>query len=130
MRMPTIHEVVLTPADKRLVVSEMRDLILMSAVDAVHLRELAEQERLFGSDDAEYEEVGTIKVEFVDDPPKELADKFDAIGSVFLTTDIQPGDRIRVGEVVYRVQAVDPVEWFGVDTHKQLSLVKIHGGNG
>lgn len=116
----------LSDVERRQAVADVRALILAAGQQAVIMRAVS-GERLYGSDDAEYVTVGTIPVECVPTPPEELAQKIDGTANVLPEADVLAKDHLTVGGLPYRVQAVRDVNWFGVVTHKVLSLVRFHG---
>ena len=85
----------LTDPEKIRAAEDVRALILSSGQEALLLRAVP-GERLYGSDDASYAEVGTIPLEFVETPPEDLNNKIDAAASSLVqasTTDggvVQP----------------------------------------
>lgn len=113
-------------AERRQAVADVRDIILAARQQAVVMRAVP-GERLYGSDDAEFATIGTIPVECIPTPPEELTQKIDGTANVLPEADVQAKDHVTVGGLPYRVQAVREVSWFGVVTHKVLSLVRVHG---
>ena len=107
-------------------VADVRAIILAAGQEALVSRP-APGERLFGTDAAEYTEVGTIPLEWVPTPPEELAQKIDGTAHALPDANVQPQDRLSIDGVTYRVQAIRPERWFGVVTHQVLSLVRLHG---
>jgi hypothetical protein len=112
--------------EQRQAVADVRAIILAAGQQAVIMRAVP-GERLYGSDDAEYATVGTISVECVPTPPEELAQKIDGTANVLPEADVLAKDHLTVGGLPYRVQAVREERWFGVVTHKVVSLVRFHG---
>jgi len=113
-------------AEQRQAVADVRTIILAAGQRAMVMREMS-GERLYGADDAEYAMIGTIPVECVPTPPEELAQKIDGTANVLADADVQAKDHLTIGGLPYRVQAVREERWFGVVTHKVLSLVRFHG---
>jgi len=107
-------------------VADVRAIILAAGQDTMVSR-LVPGERLYGADEAEYAAVGVLPVECVPTPPEELAQKIDGTAHALPDADVQPQDRLTLDGVTYRVQAIRPERWFGVVTHKVLSLVRLHG---
>ena len=107
-------------------VADVRAIILAAGQEAAVSRPVP-GERLFGSDAAEYAEVGMIPVECVPTPPEELSQKIDGTAHALPDADVQPQDRLTIDGVTYRVQAIRPERWFGVVTHQVVSLVRLHG---
>jgi len=105
---------------------DVKELILASGQEAVLLRAVP-GERLYGSDDASFAEVGTFPLEFVETPPEDLNNKIDAVACVLPGQDVQPEDRVQSGGDTFRVQTVEEERLFGVITHKVLKLVRLHG---
>ena len=116
----------LTDNEKVSAAEDVQDLILALGQEAVLLRSQP-GERLYGSDDATYEEVGSFPLEFVETPPEDLNNKIDAVACVLPEMDIRPEDHIRSGADEYRVQTIEDERLFGVVTHKVLKLVRLHG---
>ncbi|MHB9023466.1 MAG: hypothetical protein ACYC7E_04745 [Armatimonadota bacterium] len=112
--------------EQRQAVADVRAIILAAGQQAVVSRAVP-GERLYGTDDAEYATVGTIPVECVPTPPEELAQKIDGTANVLPEADVLAKDRFTVNDLPYRVQAVREERWFGVVTHKVVSLVQLHG---
>ena len=71
-------------------------------------------ERLFGSDEAQFAQVGTFPLELVPTPPADLAGKIDATAAVLPDIEILAEDRLEVGGQMYRVQTVTPENLFGI----------------
>jgi len=113
-------------AEGRQAVDDVQAIILAAGQQAVVMRAVA-GERLFGTDEAEYATVGTIPVECVPTPPEELAQKIDGTANVLPEANVLAQDHLTVGGLPYRVQAVREECWFGVVTHKVVSLVRMHG---
>ena len=114
-------------AERQQAVADIRAIILDAEQQAVVSR-AAPGERLYGADEAEYAAVGAIPVECVPTPPEELSQKIDGTAHVLPDAEVSAQDRLSIDGVTYRVQAVREERWFGVVTHKVLSLVRIHGG--
>ena len=117
----------LTEREKALAATDVRALILASGQEADLLRS-EPGERLYGSDDASYTNVGSFPLEFVETPPEELRDRIDATACVLPDLDVRPEDRVLLNEVTFRVQTVEEKRLFGIVTHKVLKLVRLHGG--
>lgn len=113
-------------AERRQAVADIRTIILDAEQQAVVSRAVP-GERLYGADEAEYAVVGTIPVECVPTPAEELTQKIDGTAHALPEADVAAQDRLTLGDTTYRVQAVREERWFGVVTHKVLSLVTIHG---
>jgi hypothetical protein len=112
--------------EQRQAVADVRAIILAAGQQAVIMRAVA-GERIFGSDEADFLTVGTIPVECLPTPPEELAQKIDGIANVLPEADVQAQDHLTIGGLPYRVQSVREKRWFGVVTHKVVSLVQVHG---
>lgn len=117
----------LTDREKSATKQDVRDLILASGQEAVLLRS-EPGERLYGSDDADYAEVGSFPLEFVETPPEDLNHKIDAMACVLPDADVRPEDHVHDNGRRFRVQTVEEERLFGVVTHKVLKLVRLHGG--
>jgi len=118
----------LSPNEKTEAGADVRELILASGQIAVLLR-ASDGERLYGTDDAPYAQVGEpFALEFVPTPAEDLAQKIDATACVLPDADVRPEDRIQVGAETYRVQTVKEERLFGAITHKVIKLVKHHAG--
>ena len=113
-------------AERAQAVADVRAIILAAGQEALVSRP-APGERLYGADDALYTDVGAIPVECVPTPPEELSQKIDGTAHVLPEADVLAQDRVQMGDVCYRVQAIREERWFGVVTHKVLSLVLLHG---
>jgi hypothetical protein len=110
------------------VAREIQRMIVAFNVAAVVLRADSTAENLFGNDDVPHLQAGLpIWIEFVSLSPEDIAQKIDAKASVLPGADVLAEDRMRVGADVFRVQTVDPQNWFGVVTHKTIQLVRHHG---
>jgi len=116
----------LSDPEKIRAADDVKELILASGQEAMLLRAVP-GERLYGSDDAAFEEVGTFPLEFVETPPEDLNNKIDAVACVLPVQDVRPEDRVRTGADAFRVQTVEEERLFGVITHKVLKLVRLHG---
>lgn len=115
-----------TDAERAQTIADVRALILAAEQGALLSRAVS-GERLYGTDEAEYVSVGELPVECVSTPPEDLAQKIDAKANVLPEADVQTQDRLLIDGVTYRVQAIREERWFGVITHKVLSLVRLHG---
>ena len=113
-------------AERRQAIADIRAIILDAEQQAVVSRAVP-GERLYGADEAEYAAVGAIPVECVPTLPEELSQKIDGTAHALPEADVQAQDRLTIGDVIYRVQAIREERWFGVVTHKVLSLVHLHG---
>ena len=84
-------------------------------------------EALYGGDDVPYVAAGgPIWIELVTLTPEDISNKIDARASVLPGAGVVEEDRLQIGDVLYRVQTVDPQNHFGVVTHKTLKLVLYH----
>lgn len=113
-------------AERRQAVADIRAIILDANQQAVVSRAV-DGERLYGTDAADYAVIGTIPVECVPTPAEELPQKIDGTAHALPDADVLAQDRMTLGGTTYRVQAVREERWFGVVTHKVLSLVTLHG---
>lgn len=107
-------------------VADVERLILASGQIAMVQRMVA-GERLYGSDDAIYSEIGEIPLELDETSPEELTDKIDAVADVLPDADVLGEDRLVTESGIYKIQSVEPAHFFGAVTHKILQLVKLHG---
>ena len=112
--------------EKRQAAADVRAIILAAGQEAAIMRVMP-GEKLYASDEAGFTMVDLIPVEFVPTPADELAQKIDATANVLPIADVLPKDHLTIGRLLYRVQSVREESWFGVMTHKVLSLVKLHG---
>jgi len=116
----------LSEQEKVQAVRDVRELIVSSGVTAAVLR-VVPSENLYGSDDQSCNEIATIPVEIVHTPPEELSGKIDATLSVLPDADVLAEDRLRIEDVVYRIQTIAEEHFFGTITHQSIELVKLHG---
>lgn len=116
----------LTEYEKTQAASVVHRLIRASGITGSLLRTQS-GERLFGSDEAQFAQVGTFPLELVPTPPADLARKIDATAAVLPDIEIRAEDRLEVGGQMYRVQTVTPENLFGIVTHQHLELVRLHG---
>jgi hypothetical protein len=107
-------------------VADVARLILASGQTAV-VQRMVPGDRLYGSDDATYSDIGEIQLELDETPPEELTGKIDAIADVLPDADVIGEDRLATNSGTYKIQSVEPAHFFGVITHKILQLVKLHG---
>ncbi len=105
---------------------DVRELILGSGQEVVLLRSTP-GEKLYGSDDEAFTEVGRFPGEIVLAPAKDLKQDIDGVASVLPELDIRPEDRLRFGGIDYRVQTVKDESLFGIVTHRIAEMVRIHG---
>ncbi len=112
--------------EQRQAVADVRAIILAAGQQAAIMRAVP-GEHLYGTDESEFATIGTIPVECVPTPPDELAQKIDGTANVLPEADVQAKDHLTVGCLPYRVQTVREERWFGVVTHKVVSLVRFHG---
>lgn len=108
-------------------VSDVRALICASGQEATIFRREA-GENLYGHDEGQFDEVGTIPLELNRTPPDDLPGDIDAVASVLPEADVRAEDRLAAEGESYRVQALVEERLFGVVTHKSLRPVKIHAG--
>jgi len=107
-------------------VADVARLILASGQTAM-VQRVVRGERLFGSDNATYSDIGEIPLELDETPPEELSSKIDAIADVLPDADVIGEDRLVTNGGTYKIQSVEPAHFFGAVTHKILRLVKLHG---
>jgi len=128
---------ILTEAEKAAAVADVREMILAAGQRGQRLTPPTSGERLYGSDEQEYEDAGEISFEFVPKPAETLKKLgADAVISVPPEQEIEPNDRVlfqgdgalHLGTNVFRVITVIEERLFGVVTHKSVHLVKHHGG--
>jgi len=116
----------LTEKEKTQAVNDVQQLITSSEITAsIHRVMLGE--KLFGSDDKRYSEIGAIPVEIVETPPEDISGKIDATVSILPGEDVKAEDRLQIDSIIYRVQTVEQAHFFGVTTHKTIKLVRIYG---
>ena len=116
----------LSKIEEKQAVSSVEKLILGSKQTASLLQAVS-NERLYGSDDAKYNEIETFPLELIATPPEDLGQKIDATACVLPDLDIHKEDHLRVNYEEYKVQTVKEEHLFGVLTHKVIKLVHIHG---
>jgi hypothetical protein len=116
----------LTDSERAAAVADVARLILASGQMA-KIQRIVQGERLYGSDDAIYSDVGETPLELDETPPEELSGKIDAIADVLPNADVLCEDRLVTESGSYRIQSVEPAHFFGAVTHKILNLVRLHG---
>ena len=116
----------LTDLEKSQAAADVRALILASGQTGRLLR-AQPGERLFGSDEATFAEIGQFPLELVRTPPEDISRSIDATASVLPELDVRAEDRIEVNGTTYRVQTIEEQRLFGVLTHKSLKLVLLNG---
>jgi len=128
---------ILTNAEMAAAAAEVREMILASGQRGRRLVPPASGERVYGSDEQEYEDAGEAPFEFVPMPAETLSRLgADAVVSMLPEQRIEVNDRIRfegdglthLGTDVFRVITVVEERLFGVVTHKSVHLVKRYGG--
>jgi hypothetical protein len=107
-------------------VADVARLIQGSGQRAV-VQRMVPGEQLYSSDDSTYSDIGEIPLELDETPPEELTGKIDAIADVLPDADVIGEDRLVTGSGTYKIQSVEPANFFGAVTHKILQLVKLHG---
>ena len=112
--------------EKNQAASVVQRLIRSSGMAGRLLRAQA-GERLFGSDEATFAQLGEFPLEFVSTPPADLTGKIDATASVLPGADVRAEDRLEIAGITYRVQTVKPESLFGIVTHQHIELVRLHG---
>ena len=116
----------LTEQERAGVVADVARLILASGQTAM-VQRIMPGERLYGSDDATYGDMGEIPLELDETPPEELSGKIDAMADVLPDADVLGEDRLVTESGTYKIQSVEPEHFFGAVTHKILQLVTLHG---
>ena len=116
----------LTERERVQAVADVARLILASGQTAM-VQRMVPGERLYGSDDATYSDIGEIPLELDETPPEELTGKIDAVADVLPDADVLGEDRLVTDSGTYKIQSVEPAHFFGAVTHKILQLVKLHG---
>ncbi len=116
----------LTERERAQAVSDVARLILASGQTAM-VQRMVPGERLYGSDDATYSDIAEIPLELDETPPEELSGKIDAMADVLPDADVFGEDRLVADSGTYKIQSVEPANFFGTVTHKILQLVKLHG---
>ena len=128
---------ILTDAEKAAAVADVREMILAAGQKGRRLVPPASGERLYGSDEQEYDDAGEFAFEFVPKPQETLkAMGADAVISVLPDQPIERNDRAtfegagatHLGTDTFKVITVVEERLFGVVTHKTVQLVKHHGG--
>lgn len=128
---------ILTDAEKAAAVADVREMILAAGQRGRRLVPPASGERLYGSDEQEYEDAGEVTFEFVPTPAETLTKLgADAVVSMLPDQAVEVNDRLRfegdgalhLGTDVFRVITVVEERLFGVVTHRSVHLVKHHGG--
>ena len=128
---------ILTDPEKAAAVADVREMILAAGQKGRRLTPPSQGERLYGSDEQEYDDAGEISFEFVPKPVETLKKLgADAVISVPPEQEIEPNDRVlfqgdgtlHLGTNMFRVITVVEERLFGVVTHKSVHLVKHHGG--
>ncbi|HRT95147.1 MAG TPA: hypothetical protein P5532_12040 [Planctomycetota bacterium] len=127
---------ILTEAEKAAIVADVREMILAAGQKGRRLVPPASGERLYGSDEQEYQDAGEFDCEFVPTPHETLrAMGADAVISVLPEQEIEVGDRVtfegggaaHLGVSTFKVITVVEERLFGLVTHKTVQLVKHHG---
>ena len=104
----------------------VRELIVSSGQTAVLLRK-QDSENLFGSDEGSFAEISTFQLELNQTPPVDITKSIDAKASLLPELDVRVTDRVRFGDIEYRIQTVILESLFGIVTHKVIELVILHG---
>jgi len=117
----------LSSAEQALAAAQVRELIMSSGQTGVLLRK-QDVENLYGTDEGQFDEIGSFQMEMNRTPPVDLVKKTDATASVLPELDVRVTDRVRSVGVEYRVQTVVEESLFGVVTHKTLELVRLNVG--
>ena len=108
--------------ERELVEGDVRSLVESHGVDAVVKRPRTEV-GFSGAEITEFDEVGTMRIEVVPSKPdKPYFDGCDARAHAPSDADIQPDDRLEIGDDTYRVLSVRDQSLFGTLTHKTLEL--------
>ncbi len=116
----------LSDVEKASAAEDVRELIISSGQTATLLRKQI-GESLYGSDEGEFAEVCAFSLELSVTPAADIAQKTDALACVLPELDVRVEDRVRFVSCDYRVQTVAPQSLFGIQTHKILELVTLHG---
>jgi len=116
----------LTRQEREQSAADVRQLITESEVRAAVFRVIS-GENLYGTDDKEYNSIGSIPVEISETPPGKLSENIDATVSVLPDADVNTEDRLQIENITYRIQTIENKRFFGIITHKYIKLVKIHG---
>jgi hypothetical protein len=116
----------LTDRERTQAVADVVRLIVASGQTAL-VQRIVSGERLYGSDDATYNDIAEIPLELNENPSEELPNKIDAVADVLPDADVVGEDRLVTESGTYKIQSVEPAHFFGAVTHKVLQLVKLHG---
>jgi len=124
---------ILTDPEKAAAVADVREMILAAGQKGRRLTPPSQGERLYGSDEQEYDDAGEISFEFVPKPAETLKKLgADAVISVPPEQEIKPNDRVTFEGAglthlvtnTFKVITVVEERLFGVVTHKSVHLVK------
>ena len=127
---------ILTDSEKAAAVADVREMILAAEQKGRRLTPPGQGERLYGSDEQDYDDAAEISYEFVPKPAETLKKLgADAVISVLPDQEIEPNDRVtfegsgltHLGTNTFKVITVVEERLFGVVTHKTIHLVKHHG---
>ena len=124
---------ILSDAEKTAAVADVREMILAAGQKGHRLVPPSTGERLYGSDEQEYEDAGEFVYEFVPKPQETLkAMGADAVISVLPEQELEVNDRVtfegagakHLGTDTFKVITVVEERLFGAVTHKTVQLVK------
>ena len=119
-------EPLLSQYEQAQAVIQVQELITSSGQVAILLRK-QDGENLYGTDEGAFAEVCTFQLELNQTPPVDITKSIDAKASVLPELDVRVTDRVRFGDIEYRIQTVAEESLFGIVTHKVIELVILHG---
>jgi hypothetical protein len=113
-------EPLLSQYEQAQAVIQVQELITSSEQVAILLRK-QDGENLYGTDE------GSFQLELNQTTPVDITKSIDAKASVLPELDVRVTDRVRFGDIEYRIQTVAEESLFGIVTHKVIELVILHG---
>ena len=116
---------ILSQYEQTQAVIQVQELITSSGQIAILLQK-QDGESLYGTDEGAFAEVSTFQLEINQTPPVDITKAIDAKASVLPELDVRVTDRVRFGDIEYRIQTVAEESLFGIVTHKVIELVMLH----
>ena len=118
---------VLSDFERQFIQNSISEIVSSFSEQATLMRAFFDSS-VYGLDGEEFRDVGTLRIEFVDLPSEILTKKIDA--SAYVSNDfyqeILLRDRLKIRGILYQVETMQRINFFGANTHLKLGLVRLY----